>query len=87
MTSRQLLALPAVALLATACASRGHAFDPDSVTRISLGETRQDDVRRIFGAPTSVMARGSGGTAWTYMHEERETRSTSTLARICFTSS
>ena len=82
MTALRAMALVVAALAAGACASAGTRFDPDSVGRIQLDRTTQSDARRIFGTPTHIHARGSGGTTWGYVYEETETRSTSTLARI-----
>lgn len=71
-----------ISALLLGCASRGRQFDVDRVPMIKRGVTTQADVRRWFGEPTTIRARGSGVSAWGYLYEETDTTDTRMLARI-----
>ena len=71
-----------LAILLASCASRGREFSVDSVPLIQRGVTTQEDVKRLFGEPTTIRARGSGVSAWGYLYEETETADTRMLARV-----
>jgi outer membrane protein assembly factor BamE (lipoprotein component of BamABCDE complex) len=71
-----------VAALVAGCATRGRAFNVDQVPFIKRGVTTQEDVRRWFGEPSTIKARGSGVSAWGYLYEETDTTDTRMLARI-----
>jgi hypothetical protein len=65
-----------------ACTTRGTHFDPDSVPLIHIGETSIQEVRALFGEPTSARSWGSGGIRWSYRNEETRTTDTGMLSRI-----
>jgi outer membrane protein assembly factor BamE (lipoprotein component of BamABCDE complex) len=69
-------------LLILACASQGRRFNADAVPLITPGVTTQARVSELFGRPTSVRMRGSGGSEWVYVYSETTTRDTGTLTRI-----
>ena len=69
-------------VLALACATRGRAFDSDSVVKIEPGFTTQEQVRRWFGEPVGTEVTGWGGVRWRYLHEERTRRDTGTITKI-----
>jgi outer membrane protein assembly factor BamE (lipoprotein component of BamABCDE complex) len=52
-------------LLLTGCANVGHEFPDHRVSELEMGETTQQDVRRIFGEPWRV-GYEDGMRTWTY---------------------
>lgn len=69
--SRGVLAVPwsLAAVLATSllpsCATIGHDFPVAPVQQIVIGETKQEDVQRLFGNPWRTGVE-DGRTTWTY---------------------
>jgi len=49
------------------CATIGHSFPVESVSRLEIGKTTMDDVRRMFGTPWRTGLE-DGQTTWTYGH-------------------
>lgn len=60
-----LLAIPA---LVPGCAQVGHDFPMERSDDIRLGLTTMEEVRAIFGEPTSVHRNADGSGAWGYLH-------------------
>lgn len=52
-------------LLLSSCATVGRDFNVSRVTNIKIGETRQDEIRAMFGAPWRVGIE-DGKQTWTY---------------------
>lgn len=69
-------------LIAVGCTTRGRQFSADDVPRIRPGVTTQQEVRRVFGAPSSVRVSASGDARWSYVYEEQTRRDTRTLTKI-----
>jgi outer membrane protein assembly factor BamE (lipoprotein component of BamABCDE complex) len=69
-------------LLNWGCATRGRAFDADSVVRIQPGRTTQEDIRNWFGEPMAIQTSGYGGMRWGYIHEHTTRRDTGTITKI-----
>ena len=68
--------------LLTACTTRGTGFDADSVPMIHIGETTIQEVRALFGEPTTARSRGTGGIMWSYRHEEVRSADTRMVSRV-----
>ena len=47
------------------CATVGHKFPVDAVTRIRLGETTREDIKEILGPPWRIGLE-DGNRTWTY---------------------
>jgi outer membrane protein assembly factor BamE (lipoprotein component of BamABCDE complex) len=56
-----------LALGTAACVSVGREFPAEDVTRLEIGSTTQQDVRRIFGTPWRTGIE-DGQRTWTYGH-------------------
>ncbi len=69
-------------LIVTGCATSGTRFDPDSVGRIEPGRTTQAQVKLMFGSPTTVRTRGTGGSEWSYDYREQINRDTGMISRM-----
>ena len=54
-------------LAPSGCATVGHSFPVDAVSRLEIGTTSMDDVRRMFGTPWRTGI-DNGDTTWTYGH-------------------
>jgi outer membrane protein assembly factor BamE (lipoprotein component of BamABCDE complex) len=68
--------------LTLACATRGRAFDADSVVKIEPGYTTMEQVRSWFGEPVAIQVSSWGGAHWSYLHEEQTRRDTGTITKI-----
>ncbi|MFQ5515255.1 MAG: hypothetical protein ACE5FG_12590 [Myxococcota bacterium] len=78
--SRALVLL--IPLLALGCASRGRPFNVDAVPLIRPGVTDEARLLELFGEPTGRRVRGTGGSEWTWFHEETTTRDSRMLSKI-----
>jgi outer membrane protein assembly factor BamE (lipoprotein component of BamABCDE complex) len=82
VSGRVQILLVAGLALTLACATRGRAFDPDSVAKIHPGSTTQEQVRQWFGEPVGIQVRSWGGIRWSYLHEEKTRRDTGSITKI-----
>ncbi len=60
-----LLTLAALVWVPAGCATVGRAFPVESVSRIRMNETTQDEVRALFGPPWRTGIE-DGRVTWTY---------------------
>lgn len=62
---RSALAMAGLALSLTACDPGGQVYEDLRLAQLKVGQSTEDDVRRIFGPPDSVRA-GDGGKGLVY---------------------
>jgi hypothetical protein len=68
----KLVAIFAVAIAVTGCASVGNNFDENRAANIEKGVTTESDLIRMFGEPNNRTVNGNGTKVldWTYVQSE-----------------